>query len=57
MLPLLLAFFLCSRLAAGETGFDVPNSWLTSVIDTYPPGLGEPLNVVVSLAAVEQETL
>ena len=29
--------------------FDLPLSWLDSVVETYPPGLGEPLNVVVGL--------
>ncbi|ORY88680.1 hypothetical protein BCR35DRAFT_329920 [Leucosporidium creatinivorum] len=45
---LLLAHLATAVSAAWEEDFASPNSWLTSVIDTYPPGLGEPLNVVLS---------
>lgn len=33
--------------AASDLGFLEPVSWLTDAYGTYPPGLGEPLNVVV----------
>lgn len=49
LLLVTLATVVC---AAWEEDFQSPNSWLASVVDTYPPGLGEPLNVVVS----EQKT-